>query len=172
MTARVPYAIPSPRGVTYPGARIPSKAILRARGLAYFVFMFVMLALLPFALVVSVVALGYVTLAVSPNVILGVGTLQAWLEGMTVRMKPRPSYGPTVMLASLMAIGYLAIFLTSSAVTVTVGTSSGPVALQVFYTPVILILMIVPALRFLSGLVTTLEDRWHPGERLPFDYPA
>ncbi len=172
MTARVPYPIPSQRGVTYPGARIPSKAILRARGMAYFVFMFVMLALLPFAVVVSVVSLGYVTLGVSPNVILGVGTLQALLEGMTVSTKPRPSYGPVVMLASLVAIGYLAIFLTSSAVTVTVGTSYGPLVLQVFYTPVILILMAVPALRFLSGLVTTLEDRWHPGERLPFDYPA
>ena len=172
MTIRAPYATPTHRGVTSPGARIPSKGILRARAMAYFVLMFVLLALLPFAVVVSVVALGYVTLAVPPDVILGVGTLQALLEGMTVSAKPNPSYGPTVMLASLVALGYLAIFLTSSAVTVSVGTSSGPLVLRVLYTPVILILMVAPALRFLSGLVTTLEDHWHPGERLPSDYPA
>jgi hypothetical protein len=172
MTSRAAYATPVRRWVTYPGARIPSQGVLRARGMAYFVLMFVLLALLPFAVVESVVALGYVTLAVSPDVILGVGALQALLEGMTVSTRPTPSYGPVLMVASLVALGYLAIFLTSSAVTVSVDTSSGPLGIQVFYSPLVLLLMVAPGLRLLSGVATTFEDHWHPGERLPFDYPA
>lgn len=151
---------------------LPNPRMLRARATAYFVLMFILLALLPFSIVESLVALGVAKLAIPADAILGVGTLQAVLEAYTVLSKPTRRYGLSIILAALCSLGYLGVFLTSSALTVDIPTSAGPLTAQVIYTPVILLFMIGPAFRLMGGVLVWMEDRLHPGERLRLEFPS
>ena len=82
--------------------------------------------------------------------------------------KPTRAFGPLGMLASGAAILYLVYF--AGFATVSLHFQSVGIALS--FGALLLLLALVPLFGLAASAVTTLEDARHPGERLPFDFPA
>ena len=106
------------------------------------------------------VSLLHVTLAGSALAVLGAARYVS---------RPTRAFGPVSMAASGVALLYLWTLLPDASATFHVGNGGSA---TFGYAGVLLLLMIVPALTLAAAAVTTLEDRWRPGERVRLDYPA
>lgn len=83
--------------------------------------------------------------------------------------RPTRAYGPLSMLLSAATIVYLLYLARLATISLSFGSSAG---FTLSYAGMLDALALVPAIRLVSGLVTTIEDFARPGQRLPFDYPA
>jgi len=85
-------------------------------------------------------------------------------------LKPTVAYGPLSIAVAGVLFAYLYYLVILSPYRFVVPGGSASVAAG--YSTFLEILMIVPAVDFFAGILTTIEDAAHPKERLPFDYPA
>lgn len=85
-------------------------------------------------------------------------------------LKPTAAYGPLSVATSAVGLLYLYVIWLGATYRVSIGNSGA--GIQLGYADLILLLMIGPALALIAGIVTTYADVAHPGQRLPFDYPA
>ncbi len=106
--------------------------------------------------------------AVAATLPLLLGIAIGLLEGAATALKPTRLYGPLSILSGLVGIGYLYVIFQNS--TIHVAVSAG--GLTIGFGLLILLLILITGLSLIAGVVTTAEDLAHPGERLPFDYPA
>ncbi len=85
-------------------------------------------------------------------------------------LRPTAALGPLAIATSTATIVYLYLFLVDATRRIPIPGSG--VSLSLGYGPLVLLLMIGPALAIGAGLLTLIEDVGSPKERLPFDYPA
>lgn len=103
---------------------------------------------------------------VGPILVLGV--IWAALGAIGHVAQPTRAYGQLVMAEAGVLLGYLSVLIAYPGVSIHIQ----PGSVVVFSAALLWALMTpVAGLRFLSGLVTTIEDYRRPGERLPFDFP-
>lgn len=105
----------------------------------------------------------------SLGVVLFAGVSLAVLGAVRSFAKPTAAYGPLSVALSAGSILYLLYLAGRSTVTVGVG---GQAAITLAYGTLLVLFAIVPAIRIVGALCTTVEDWARPKERLPFDYPA
>jgi len=153
--ATVPYRVPSV------GRRI-AVAVLR---LVPLLFVFVVV---PYLLLRRLDAIGVGT-ALSWPVLAIAGTVLAVLSTARYLARPTRAYGPLSVLQS--AVGLLYLLYLASAATARVAFGGG-VTFTIGYAEIFWILTVVPVVGIGAGLVTTVEDFRHPGERLPWEFPA
>jgi hypothetical protein len=96
------------------------------------------------------------------------GAILAILGTARYIAKPTRAFGPLSIAASGAGILYLLSFAPYASATISVG-SGGTV--EIVYGMLLAIAAIVPVFGLAAGVVVTVEDAQHPGERLPFDYP-
>ena len=96
------------------------------------------------------------------------GVLLSFLAAARYVVRPTRAFGPVAFLAGIAASAYLLAIVPYATLSLTIG---GSLNLTLDYGPALLLLAIVPAFAAAAGLVTTIEDGLHPGERLMFDYP-
>jgi hypothetical protein len=82
--------------------------------------------------------------------------------------RPTRAYGPLCIVTSAGGILYFLYF--SGLASVSLHLSN--VSIELVFGALLALLALVPAFGLAAGVVTTVEDARHPGERLPFDYPA
>lgn len=104
-----------------------------------------------------------------PIVALGVaGVVLAILGAARYILRPTRGYGPVSMLYSAAGILYLLSFAPLASSTVAFGANT----ITLVYGQLLVYAAIVPVFGLAAGAVTTVEDVRHPGERLPYDFPA
>jgi hypothetical protein len=112
---------------------------------------------------------GYGVVSGIPSATLfGFGILLAALSTAAYVARPSGAYGPLATLSSVAKVVYL-VYLSGFA---WVAIAVSNVGVQLQFGNLLLLLAVVPAFGVVAGIVTTVEDARHPGERLPFDYPA
>ena len=128
----------------------------------------VVLAVIPFEVVQRLGGFGVTTGATAAE-LFAAGIVLAALAGARSFAKPTRAYGPVSLVTAAAGIGYL-LWLAGRATVAIAPTADVGIALG--YGTILELLAIAPALGLVAALVTTIEDARHPGERLPFDYPA
>lgn len=108
------------------------------------------------------------TTPLNEQIVIGYGLVVSMLYGLRSALRPSRAFGPLTILASLLGVAYL-LYL-STVATFAVGVSETVVGVSVG--TFVRLLALVPLFGVLSGIVTTVEDVRHPGERLAVDYPA
>ncbi len=151
-----------------PVARLPGLGRRVAMASAVFVVAEIGIALVPFEALRRLSGLP-IALGVTPFEVLAAGTVLALLTAARHFSKPSRAYGPVAITAAVAGIAYL-LWLAAHA-TIAVDPGHG-VGVTLTYGTVLELMAVAPALSLVSAVVTTLEDLRHPGERLPFDYPA
>ncbi|MHB1434892.1 MAG: hypothetical protein ACYCPN_01080 [Thermoplasmata archaeon] len=150
-----------------PRAEIPSVPHRIAAGAAVAIAVAVGSGYIPYYLLTHLkpASVGFGVAATLP-LLLGIAI--GLLEGAATALKPTRLYGPLSILSALVGIGYLYVIFQNSTIHVVV--SSG--GLSIGFGLLILLLILITGLSMTAGIVTTVEDLAHQGERLPFDYPA
>ena len=98
------------------------------------------------------------------------GLLLLILSAARYILKPTVAFGPLCIAVSGVFLAYLYYLVLLSPYRFVL--PGGSASLAAGYSMFLEILMIVPAVEIIAGILTTIEDVAHPGERLPFDYPA
>ncbi|HTT72875.1 MAG TPA: hypothetical protein VMG99_01805 [Thermoplasmata archaeon] len=151
------------------GYRIPSLGTRILLGGLRLVPMLVLLVGVPAALLAYLASRG-ISLPVSVLTVSAFGIALAALGTARYIARPTAAFGPLTVATSAVGAAYLVVLLAASPYRLTVpGTSAG---FALGYAGLVLVLLAVPAFGLASGAVTTIEDLKHPGERLPFDFPA
>ena len=151
------------------GYRIPSLGYRILGGALRLVPAVILLVGIPAGILAFASAHG-ISLPVSIAAVSVFGFLLAILAAVRYIVKPTNLFGPVSMAASAVAIAYLVLLYFASPYRLAIpGTQA---TLGIGFTSLVLLLLVVPAIGLGAGLVTTIEDLQHPGERLPFDYPA
>jgi hypothetical protein len=96
------------------------------------------------------------------------GALLAVLSTARYVGRPTLAYGPLSVATSLGKVAYLLYFAAFASIHV---AFSG-VGIDLQFGQLLELLALVPMFGIAAGIVTSWEDLRHPGERLPFDYPA
>lgn len=151
------------------GYRIPSLGYRILAGGLRLVPLLVLLVGLPDAILAYLTSWG-VALPVSEITVTVAGVVIAVLSTATYIARPTGAYGPLGMATSGVVAVYLLVLWEGASYHLTIPNSS--VVLTIGYADLILLFLIAPAIGIVVGLVTTVEDLRHPGERLPFDFPA
>jgi hypothetical protein len=101
------------------------------------------------------------------------GIILAALSSAAYIAKPTRAYGPLFATKSGVTLVYLFIFagLATAGLSFNSNGGSGGGSVNFGWAALIWIVMIIPAIKLVAGLVTTVEDIMHPGERLPYDFP-
>ncbi len=148
-------------------AQIPSLPRRIARGAAVAIGVAVGSGFIPYYLLTHFkpASVGFGVAATLP-LLLGIAI--GLIEGAATTLRPTRLYGPLSILSGLVGIGYLYVIFQNSTIHVSV-TSGG---LSIGFGLLILLLILITGLAMVAGVVTLAEDLAHPGERLPFDYPA
>ena len=149
--------------------RIPSLAYRILIAGFRVVLSFVFLVALPVAVLAYVHARG-VAIPVSLAAVTTWGLVLLVLSAARYVLKPTGAFGPLSIALSGVFLAYLYYLVLLSPYRFVL--PGGGASLAAGYSMFLEILMIVPAMGILAGILTTVEDVAHPGERLPFDYPA
>ncbi len=157
------YVPPDPSTYEIPSA--PRRAV---RAALYLVPSLVLYVLVP---VLGLSELGRYGIATqySLGLVVLAGVALAVLGAAASYARPTAAYGPLGIAGSVGAILYLLYLAGRSTVTLHFAGTAG---ISLGYGSLLTALAIVPAIRIGSGLLTTIEDVYRPGERLPFDFPA
>jgi hypothetical protein len=156
---------PVPRPAT---SSVPSLGYRILAGGTRLIPLLVALVLLPVAVLTFLRSHG-VTLPVSIVTVEVAGVVISVLSTLRYILRPTSAYGPLSVATSSVTVGYLLVLWVQSTYRFALPNSS--VAIAVDYSRLVELALIVPLLALAAGLVTTVEDLRHPGERLPFDYP-
>jgi hypothetical protein len=150
-----------------PAARIPSPARRIVAGASTAIAVALVSGYLPYYLLTTLKpsSVGFGVAATFPLIL---GIVIGLLEGLATALRPTRAYGPIAIASSLAGIGYLYVIFQNSTIHVAVNSGGLAIGFGLF----ILLLILVTGVSMVSGVVTTIEDFIHPGERLPFDYPA
>ena len=148
--------------------RIPSPARRAAVAILWLVPALLLYVALPYFGLAKLSQFG-VSTGYSINFIVLAGTGLAILGAAASYARPTRWYGPLSMAASAATIGYLLVLARASTAVISVGHGG---TLTLSYAGMITAFAAVPAIRLVSGLVTTIEDLFRPTERLPYDFPA
>jgi len=157
---------PTPEALGY---RIPSLAYRILVAALRLILSFVVFVALPVAVLAYVHSRG-VAIPISIAAVTTWGVLLLVLTAARYILKPTVAYGPLSIAVSGVFFAYLYYLVLLSPYRFVIPGGSASVAAG--YSEFLEILMIVPAVEILAGILTTVEDAVHPGERLPFDYPA
>lgn len=153
---------------TAPAARIPSLGRRAVLGALLLVPLLIVWVGIPYAALTTLHGLG-VSSGLNLVTVSIVGALLAVLGAAKYVLKPTRAFGPVAVLASVTAAVYLLALSPYASFTVSIGKTG---TLSVTYGAILSLLAIVPGIRAVSALVTTIEDGLHPLERLPYDFPA
>lgn len=148
-------------------ASVPSLARRGAVAGVLFLALLLVWVVVPAELLARVATFG-VQSSLDLSTLVVVGTLVATLGALRSFARPTRAFGPVAMLASAVSIGYL-VFLSGGA-HLSINIGSGGQA-TVDYGRLLLLLAAVPAFGFAAGIVATVEDLWHPDERVRATYP-
>ena len=157
---------PTPEALGY---RIPSLAYRILVAALRLILSFVVFVAIPVAVLAYVHSRG-VAIPISIAAVTTWGVLLLVLTAARYILKPTVAYGPLSIAVSGVFFAYLYYLVLLSPYRFVIPGGSASVAAG--YSEFLEILMIVPAVEILAGILTTVEDAVHPGERLPFDYPA
>jgi hypothetical protein len=155
----------APTGLPY---RIPSltrRVVVAAVILVVFLLVYIVL---PTTLLARLTPVGLLS-PIPPALIVAGGAALAALSAARYLAKPTRVYGPVWTVGSAAAIAYLVLLLPYASFSISPG-HGGSFSLD--YRVLLEVAMVIPGLRLLSGVVTTVEDARHPKERLPYDFPA
>jgi len=163
----------APANVTPPASALP----YRIPSLAYriliagfrVVLAFVFFVAIPVAVLAYVHSRG-VAIPISIAAVTTWGLLLLILSAARYVLKPTAAFGPLSIAVSGVFFAYLYYLVLLSPYRFVL--PGGSASLAASYSMFLEILMIVPAVEILAGILTTVEDVAHPGERLPFDYPV
>ncbi len=142
-------------------------------GILSFVGLFALLVLVPVVALPSWLRLppgDSAAWSVGASTLILWGTLLALLYGAKVVSRPTRLFGPLIVAASGAALLYLVSILPLADVTLARAGAS-PLILTIGYGPFLLLAMVVPSLKILSGLLVTLEDVRYPGSRISREFP-
>jgi hypothetical protein len=170
MSAPEPAASTLPSGVAPPvGYRIPSLSYRILAGGLRLIPALLFLVALPVGILAFLSAHGIAPPVPIETVEL-FGIAIAILVTLRYILRPTGAYGPLSITTSAVGLLYLYLLYLAASYRISIGNSG--VGISIGYSELILLLMIAPALALVAGALTTYEDAAHPGERLPFDYPA
>ncbi|MCI4317839.1 MAG: hypothetical protein L3J96_04810 [Thermoplasmata archaeon] len=135
------------------------------------------LRMIPVLILIVAAPIGAIQFLSSHNITVPVSILQVTLAGVLLSFlgaskyvtRPTRAYGPVWMAYSGFALLYLFYLVPLASATL---HFSGSNTATFGFAGVILLLMLVPGISFAAALVTTVEDRVRPGERVRLDYPA
>lgn len=149
----------APHAAVHPG--VPAISTLRlVGGILLAMGTFVLLGLVPYFVEVYVGRFG-VSPPIAPPLLLSVGGLLALLTGASFVLKPTSAWGPSCVILSVAGIAYLLYLVQSPVYSITFSH----VAITITYSTLLWLLLLVPVLGLAAGLVATIEDWRHPGER-------
>lgn len=95
------------------------------------------------------------------------GLALAFLSTAAYVARPTRAFGPFSTASSAGKVLYLVYFAGFAWASVSVASAS----VRLDFGNLLLLLAVVPAFGIAAGILTTVQDARHPGERLPFDYP-
>lgn len=101
------------------------------------------------------------------GLLLDAGLLLTVLGLTRYLMRPTRWFGPVSLLYFGTLIAYLLWLASISTVSVRISGAT----LTIGYSELMLLFALVPSIRLLGAVVTTVEDAVRPGERYPIDYP-
>jgi hypothetical protein len=154
-----PPAIPyTPPGVT--GWRIAGATILT-------IVYFVLIGYVPFYLEQYASRYG-ISAPIAPAFLLGAGAVVAILSGLSVATKPTRAWGPV----RVMSAGFDVIYILYLLQNPIYATSVRGFSISLTYTPILELFLIPPLIGLIAGVVTTLVDIRHPGERVQRQFPT
>jgi hypothetical protein len=157
---------PTPEALGY---HIPSLAYRILVAALRLILSFVVFVAIPVAVLAYVHSRG-LAIPVSIAAVTTWGILLLVLTAARYVLKPTAAYGPLSITVSAVFFAYLYYLVLLSPYRFVL--PGGSASLAAGYSEFLEILMIVPAVEIVAGILTTVEDAVHPGERLPFDYPA
>ena len=164
--ANVAGAPPAAPALPY---RVPSLAYRILIAGFRVILSFVFFVALPVAVLAYVHSRG-VAIPISIAAVTTWGLLLLILSAARYVLKPTAAFGPLSIALSGVFLAYLYYLVLLSPYRFVL--PGGSASLAAGYSLFLEILMIVPAVEIVAGVLTTIEDVAHPGERLPFDYPA
>ena len=151
------------------GARIPSLGYRILIAALRLILSFVVFVALPVAVLAYVHSRG-LAIPVSIAAVTTWGLILLVLTAARYILKPTVAYGPLSIAVAAVFFAYLYYLVLLSPYRFVLPGGSASIAAG--YSEFLELLMIVPAVEIIAGILTTIEDAVHPGERLPFDYPA
>jgi hypothetical protein len=167
---RRPPAVEPPAyapGIAAPVAHVPSLARRLTFGALRLVPLLIVYVVLPNVSLQALQSQGLVSgLPLAQVTVFGAGL--AVLSTAAYVVRPTRAYGPLSVVSSLGKVLYLVYFATFAWVALSLST----VGIQLDFGNLLLLLAVLPVFGIVSGVLITIEDARHPGERLPFDYPV
>jgi hypothetical protein len=151
------------------GYQIPPLAVRILLAATRLILSFIFFVAIPVALLAYVHSRG-IAIPISVAAVTTWGAVLLVLAAARYVFKPTVAFGPLTIIENAVFFAYLYYLVTLSPYRFVF--PGGTVSVAAGYSMFLEILMIVPVVYILSGILTTLEDLWSPGERLPFDYPA
>lgn len=164
-----PVNVSGPRTAEVSGYQIPSLGYRILVAGFRLIMSFVAFIAIPVAVLAYVQSRG-VAIPVSTAAVTSWGLALMVLSAARYILKPTVAYGPLSIAVAGVLFAYLYYLVILSPYRFVVPGGSASIAAG--YSMFLEILMVVPAVDFFAGILTTIEDATHPGERLPFDYPA
>jgi hypothetical protein len=158
---------PVPSTPVAPAARIPSLARRLTIGSIRLVLLLLLYVGVPVIGLSILAAHGLASSFPIPTVTV-FGAVLSILSTARYVGRPTLAYGPLCIVTSAGGILYFLYF--SGLASVSLHLSN--VSIELVFGALLALLALVPAFGLAAGVVTTVEDARHPGERLPFDYPA
>jgi hypothetical protein len=125
------------------------------------------LVVIPYKIVTTLQGYGLI-LGLSLWVIVAFGVVLTALTAAAYIAQPTKAYGPLFIAKSGVALAYLFVLAGAASFSLSV---KGGTSVSMEWSALIWLVMIIPAIKIIAGLVITLEDVRHPGERLPYDFP-
>lgn len=164
-----PANVAAPRASEASGYHIPSLGYRIFVAGFRLILWFVAFIALPVAVLAYVHSRG-VAIPVSTVAVTTWGLALTVLSTARYVLKPTVAYGPLSIAVAGVLFAYLYYLILLSPYQFVLPGGSASIAAG--YSMFLEILLIVPAVDLVAGVLTTIEDATHPGERLPFDYPA
>jgi len=169
VSAATASATVAPPTQEVPGYRIPSLAYRILVAAARLILSFIVFVGIPVAVLAYVHSRG-IAIPISIAAVTTWGAVLLGLSAARYVLKPTVAYGPLSILVSGVFFAYLYYLILLSPYRFVF--PGGSVSVAAGYSMFLELLMIVPIVEMAAGVLTTVEDVWHPRERLPFDYPA
>ncbi|MCI4330951.1 MAG: hypothetical protein L3K19_03790 [Thermoplasmata archaeon] len=147
--------------------RIPSLARRLVVAALIAVALLVFIVIVPFELLTRLSGFGIIT-PLAATTVVGAGVVITGFAVARHILKPTRAYGPVSIAGSAFGLAYLYFISRNASAMI----QSHDATVTLTYGTVFLLLVVVPMLNLAAAVTTTVEDVQHPGERLPFDYPA
>lgn len=151
------------------GYRVPSLGYRILVAAFRLILSFIVFVALPVSVLAYVQSRG-VSIPVPISAVTTWGVVLLALSAARYILKPTAAYGPLSIAFAAVVFAYLYYLITLSPYRFVI--PGGSASLAAGYSMFLEVLLIVPVLEMIAGVLTTVEDAAHPGERLPFDFPA